>query len=75
MKKTKIKCKICGAIIDRSDCNNQYMIITEVDNNSIPVTNTRYYICGDHALLVDADILTRKVKHDIAESQMLRNKI
>ena len=71
----QIKCKICGVKIDRSSCDNKYMILTEVNARTIPVTNTRTYLCEDHALLVQSDILITRMKRDVAEAKRLRKKL
>ena len=41
----KNNCYICGDHIDKSACDNQYLIITDVNCRTIPVTNKRFYIC------------------------------
>ena len=43
----QIKCRICDQTIDRGACDNDYMIITEIDNKHIPIHKRTSYICTD----------------------------
>jgi len=43
----KCNCFYCNEHIDRSSCNNNYAILTLVNNVAIPITNDRKYICKE----------------------------
>ena len=45
----KVSCDICGTMIDKGDCNTNYMEIKEVDNRVLPVKRTRKIVCSDCA--------------------------
>ena len=40
-----ITCKICGEKIDRGACDNDYTILTEIDNRPEPISKKTSYIC------------------------------
>ena len=44
-KTNKTKCSICGEFIDKSACDLNYMIITNIDHRPSPIKQSRSYIC------------------------------
>ena len=43
--KKECKCYICSRHIDRGACDNDYVIVTHIDNRPSPIKKERSYIC------------------------------
>lgn len=52
----KILCGVCGARIDRGDCENKYAILTTYNNQSSPRRIERIYLCRFHAAITEMNI-------------------
>jgi len=56
-KQKEIKCYMCNEHIDRGACDNDYAVLTLINNRPIPIKKTRRYICSNClALLSDSTL-------------------
>ena len=67
-KKQEYKCYVCRERIDVGACDNNYIILTNVNNRPSPITKDRKYICQDCTTLVNLRIEALKYEKASMES-------